>query len=223
MSRIQHQCAKGNNNHWSKEIFHMETTQYTSPVTYKVADAAGEPINGTSYGQELQRVMPLDYFDVKTILNTHRYENSAKYLFKWDSYPHSFNSWESDVVRLGGDSVTPQCPLNHCHGQHCQSGPSSKRSEMMNPTPAVTHSMVFTLPSNASQMLYLENTITDFRLELPEHVVLRGKGYEVALATTTYPARGTMYLTWWGRHTQPPSHFNWDISIHFAAWRRRGH
>ena len=72
VSRIQHQFTKGNNNHWPKEIFHMETMQDTSPVTYMKADAAGEPINGTSCGQELQRFTPLDDFEVETILDTHR-------------------------------------------------------------------------------------------------------------------------------------------------------
>ena len=49
------------------------------------------------------------------------------------------------------------------------------------------HTMIFTLPSNASQTLYPENTVTDYRVELPDRVVLGGNDFEVALASFTYP------------------------------------
>ena len=47
--------------------------------------------------------------------------------------------------------------------------------------------MVFTLPSNASQVLYAENTFTALRVELPECVVLLGNDYEVAFVSFIYP------------------------------------
>ena len=57
---------------------------------------------------------------------------------------------------------------------------------MSNPVLALDSSMVFTLPSNASQALYPENTVTDFRVALPERVALPSNDYEVALASFTY-------------------------------------
>ena len=57
---------------------------------------------------------------------------------------------------------------------------------MANPTLALDSSMVFTLPSNASQELYPENTMTDFRVALPERVALCSIDYEVALPSFTY-------------------------------------
>ena len=57
---------------------------------------------------------------------------------------------------------------------------------MANPALALDSSMVFTLPSNASQALYLENTMTDFRVALPECVALHSNDYEIALASFTY-------------------------------------
>ena len=57
---------------------------------------------------------------------------------------------------------------------------------MASPTLALDSTMVFTLPSNASQALYPDNTVTDFRVALPEHVALRSNDYEVALASFTY-------------------------------------
>ena len=47
--------------------------------------------------------------------------------------------------------------------------------------------VVFTLPSNASTDLYPENTTTDYRVELPSRIELGSNGYEVALASFTYP------------------------------------
>ena len=54
-------------------------------------------------------------------------------------------------------------------------------------SPATTQPMVFTPPSNASQMLYPENTSIDYRIELPSHMVLIANDYNVALASITYP------------------------------------
>ena len=55
MWKTWHQFTKGYIGHWSKEIFHVEAMQDTSPVTYVVADAAGEPIEGTFFRPELQK------------------------------------------------------------------------------------------------------------------------------------------------------------------------
>ena len=46
---------------------------------------------------------------------------------------------------------------------------------------------MFTLTSNISQGLYLENTITDYRVELPDWVMLIANDYKIALASFTYP------------------------------------
>ena len=64
--------------------------------------------------------------------------------------------------------------------------------------------MVFTLPSNASQALYLENTITDFQMELPELILSHGTDYRIALASFTYPH------TWYNVHDLAnPSRLEW--------------
>ena len=57
---------------------------------------------------------------------------------------------------------------------------------MASPALALDSTMVFTLPSNASQALYPHNTVTDFRVALPERVALRSNDYEVTLASFTY-------------------------------------
>ena len=67
MSKTCPQFAQGYKSHWSKEIFCMGAMQDTSPVTYVVADATSEPIKGTFYGPELQKVTPPGNDD--TIMN----------------------------------------------------------------------------------------------------------------------------------------------------------
>ena len=108
MSKTCCQFAKGYKGHWSKENFCVEAVRDTSPVTYVVADAADEPIKGTFYGPELQKVTQPDYFDMESILDTRWLGNTIEYLVKWSGYPASFNSWESNVVRIGGSPVTRQ-------------------------------------------------------------------------------------------------------------------
>ena len=64
--------------------------------------------------------------------------------------------------------------------------------------------MVFTPPSNASHALYLENTITNFKMELPELILSHGTDYRIALASFTYPH------TWYNVHDLAnPSRLEW--------------
>ena len=122
MSKTQGQFDKGYKDHWSKEIFHVEAVQDSGPVTYVVADAAGEPIKGPLYGPELRMVIPPDYFDVDAILDARQHGNTTQYLVKWACYLDSFNSWECDEVRLSGDSIMPHHRLDHCHRRQHQAG-----------------------------------------------------------------------------------------------------
>ena len=55
MSKTRRQLSYGNKGRWSKEIFRVEAMRNTSPLTYVVADAAGEPTKGTFYGREIQK------------------------------------------------------------------------------------------------------------------------------------------------------------------------
>ena len=105
MSKTRRQFAKGYTGHWSQEIFRVDAVRDTVPVTYVVSDLAGERIRGTFYGPELQKVTPPDYYDIETILDTRRRGGKTQYLVKWKGYPASFNSWESDVVRLPAAGV----------------------------------------------------------------------------------------------------------------------
>ena len=100
LSKTRRQFAKGYTGHWSREVFTVDRVLDTTPLTYGVTDAAGEAIEGTFYGPELQGVKPPDYYDVEAILDSRRRRGRTEYLVKWAGYPSSFNSWETDVVRF---------------------------------------------------------------------------------------------------------------------------
>ena len=185
MSKTRRQFAKGYKGHWSKEIFHVEAVRDTNPVTYVMADAGSEPIKGTFYGPELQKVTLPDYFDVESILDTRRGGNVTEYLVKWAGYPASFNSWERDW----SGSVAVPSRASAAPGPDGGAGATRlhKVSRWWVPHWFLTAPWSSPCPAMpASQALYPNNTVTDFRVALPERVALRSNDYEVALASFTY-------------------------------------
>ena len=64
----------------------------TNPLTYKIEDLAGEPIEGEYYQSELQRI-PASVLDqpkrIEKIIRT----KGNKQFVKWLGYPDKFNSW----------------------------------------------------------------------------------------------------------------------------------
>ena len=60
----------------------------TNPITYKIRDQNGEEIQGTFYGEELQKTDQKIYRIEKII---RKRGNTA--LVKWKGYPEEFNSW----------------------------------------------------------------------------------------------------------------------------------
>ena len=73
----------------------------------------------------------------------------------------------------------PQCPLKHCHGR--------LRRDGLRLWPLHLILTLWSSLCNTSQDLYTENTISDFREELPESIMLQGNDYEVSLASFPYP------------------------------------
>ena len=86
---------------WTEEVFVVLRAKPTHPVTYEIADLSGEPIRGTFYEQELQKIAAPAAFKIEAILRTKgRAPGSRQFLVKWKGYPASFNSWidERDLV-----------------------------------------------------------------------------------------------------------------------------
>jgi hypothetical protein len=100
ISKTRRQFAKGYTGHWSREIFLVTERLDTTPSTYRISDMAGEAVTGSFYVQELQKITPPDYYDIEKILSTRTRNGRKEYLVKWAGYPATFNSWESDLIKV---------------------------------------------------------------------------------------------------------------------------
>ena len=88
---------KGYTPRWTEEVFTVSAVQYTDPITYKIVDLNGEEIQGTFYGEELQKTSQEIYRIEKVIKR-----KGDRSLVKWVGYPDSFNSWvdNTDLIPL---------------------------------------------------------------------------------------------------------------------------
>lgn len=100
ISKARRTFRKGYLPSWSREIFTVAKVNKTIPVTYRLNDTSGELIRGSFYAPELQRVQPPDLYEIEAVLDQRKRRGKTEYLVKWLGYPTSFNSWESDLVRL---------------------------------------------------------------------------------------------------------------------------
>ena len=90
--------TRGYAEQWTREIFVVHRVRLDqSPVTYELKDLAGEPILGTYYAKELQRVAKPETFIVERVIRSTGRGRTRKHLVKWLGYPDSFNSWIADT------------------------------------------------------------------------------------------------------------------------------
>lgn len=95
ISREKMIFEKGYEKNWSEEIFNIVQVIKRKPVVYRLKDLQGEPIEGTFYEKELQRVRvePSSEFKIDKILDAKGKGVSRKVLVSWKGYPAKFNSW----------------------------------------------------------------------------------------------------------------------------------
>jgi len=77
---------------WTRELFKISKINNTIPVTYNLVDLKDEPIEGTFYTEELQKIdkSVLDEpFKIEKVIKTSKGKSLVKYL----GYPDSFNEW----------------------------------------------------------------------------------------------------------------------------------
>jgi len=91
---------KGYLGQWSEEIFEIVTRLPTTPVTYELADLAGEAIKGRFYEPEIQKVLKSanEQFDISRIIRTRKRDGKIQYLVSWKGYPSKFDSWVDELV-----------------------------------------------------------------------------------------------------------------------------
>jgi hypothetical protein len=79
---------------WSREIFVVSRVlDWTKPIVYEIKDLADEPVKGTFYAHELQRVDAPKEFLVEEVRRTRGRRPRRELYVKWLGYPESFNSW----------------------------------------------------------------------------------------------------------------------------------
>ena len=90
ISKARRTFKKGYLPQWTEEIFTIVKKQHTQPQTFILKDWSGEPLKGSFYAQELQKVVKTDHvYRIEKILK----EEKNRVFVKWLGYPDSFNSW----------------------------------------------------------------------------------------------------------------------------------
>lgn len=97
ISKARRIFDKGYLPNWTEEIFVVRSRlEARHPVKYELSDSSGEPIKGTFYEEELQRVALPDTYQIERIVRRRKRGNTKYFLVKWLGYPESFNSWISE-------------------------------------------------------------------------------------------------------------------------------
>lgn len=84
---------------WTEELFRVINILPREPPVAQVEDMTGEPIEGTFYKQEMQKVRlsPTSTFRIQEVIETRKDENgNDQHLVRWLGYPESMNSWVND-------------------------------------------------------------------------------------------------------------------------------
>ena len=96
ISRIKGTFEKGYIRNWSREIFKVKEVLETKPITYKIVEYDGSPIEGSFYEQELQKTNETDSFLIDKVLETRTKKGKKEHLVSWLGWPEKYNSWVSD-------------------------------------------------------------------------------------------------------------------------------
>lgn len=96
ISQLKHPFQRDYQQKWTEEYFKV-TQRYKRdgiPV-YKVKDLTEEPIEGTFYESELQKVVKSGdiLYRVEKVLRKRKRGNRNEVYVKWDGWPNKFNSW----------------------------------------------------------------------------------------------------------------------------------
>ena len=103
LSMVTRPFRKGYLPRWTEEVFTVDRVISRRPFVYAVKDWDGEPVEGTFYGEELQKIGEKDddaFYKIEKVLKKRMRSGKPEYLVKWFGYPEKFNSWVRDVVKL---------------------------------------------------------------------------------------------------------------------------
>lgn len=93
---------KGYLPNWSEEIFIITECVRRDPPVYRIRDLLNEPITGTFYAEELQKVRAKQEYTIEKILKKRTNKGATEYFIKYRGYPQKFNQWipASNLMRL---------------------------------------------------------------------------------------------------------------------------
>ena len=87
---------------WTGEIFKIARRfRREGLVLYKLNDFEDEPIKGTFYQPELQKISIKDdkLWKIEKVIKTRKRRGKTEYFVKWKHWPKKFNSWIQDIKK----------------------------------------------------------------------------------------------------------------------------
>ena len=104
ISYARHAFTRGYDYSFSGEIFKViHRMRRDSIPVYKLNDMADEPVKGTFYTEELNKVAPKDIWKVEKVIRTRKRRGHPKEsLVKWLHFPPRFNQWipTADIIDI---------------------------------------------------------------------------------------------------------------------------
>lgn len=96
ISQLKHPFQRDYQQKWTEEYFKVSNRYKRDGIpVYKIKDLAEDPIEGTFYESELQKVVKSGdiLYRVEKVLKKRKRGNSKEVYVKWDGWPSKFNSW----------------------------------------------------------------------------------------------------------------------------------
>ena len=103
VSYLSNKFTRAFDQQFSRETFVVTDRYRKSGIPlYKIKDLNDEPVEGTFYSSELQKVnIDKDgLWKVEKVLKTRKRKGVKEYYIKWLGFPDTFNSWTTDVESL---------------------------------------------------------------------------------------------------------------------------
>lgn len=95
ISKFKRTFEKGYESNWSEELFKIVDCVKRNPPVYRIKDLMEEPVLGTFYKQELQKVALKDHYPIDKIIKKRYRKKRLEYFVKYRGYPDKFNQWIS--------------------------------------------------------------------------------------------------------------------------------
>lgn len=93
VSKYKLTFEKGYETNWSEELFVVTECVRRNPPVYRIKDLMDEPIQGTFYPQELQKVKPKQDYAIDKILKKRKNNGVMEYYVRYKGYGPKFDQW----------------------------------------------------------------------------------------------------------------------------------